>query len=57
MSIYLMKLLRLRGYHMEAKEQGLESGRQIKEQTCYVALEPEVEERLARETPAIVESV
>ena len=56
MSTYLMKLLRLRGYHMDAKEQGLEIGRQIKEETSYVAFDLDTEERLASETTALVQS-
>jgi actin-related protein 2 len=53
--MYLAKLLRLKGYHMDARED-LETARQIKEKACYTALDLSMEERLAEETTVLVES-
>jgi actin-related protein 2 len=55
-SMYLIKLLRLKGYHMDARED-LETGHHIKERSCYVAYEPRTEERLAEETTVLEDSV
>lgn len=54
-SMYLTKLLRLKGYHLDAKED-LETGRGIKEKSCYVALDPCTEERLAEETTVLLDN-
>jgi actin-related protein 2 len=54
LSKYLMKLLRLRGYNLDAIEY-LESARQVKERLCYVALDRSLEHRLAEETTVLVE--
>lgn len=52
---YLLKLLRLKGFQLNEKDD-LEIGRQIKEGVCYVALDPNVDERLASETSVLKES-
>jgi actin-related protein 2 len=54
-SSYLLKLLRLKGFQLN-DEEDLELGRQIKEKVCYVALNPNVDERLATETTVLKES-
>ncbi len=51
---YLLKLLKLKGFQMNKKED-LEIGRQIKEMSCYVALDPSLDERLASQTTVITE--
>ena len=53
-SSYLLKLLRLRGFQLNEQDD-LEIGRQIKEELCYVALDPESDDRLATETSVLQE--
>jgi actin-related protein 2 len=55
LSLHLIKLLRLKGYHLDARED-LETARQIKEKLCYVALDKNQEQRLAEETTVLVEN-
>jgi actin-related protein 2 len=52
---YLIKLLRMKGFQLN-EEEDIEIGRQIKEQACYVALDPNLDERLATETTVLLES-
>uniref|UniRef100_A0A7S4AXR3 Actin-related protein 2 n=1 Tax=Pseudo-nitzschia australis TaxID=44445 RepID=A0A7S4AXR3_9STRA len=52
---HLIKLLRLKGFQLNEKED-LEIGRQIKEAACYVALDPDSDERLAAETTVLTET-
>ena len=52
---HLIKLLRLKGFQLNEKED-LEIGRQIKEAACYVALDPDADERLAAETTVLTEA-
>ena len=49
----LLKLLRRRGYHMNTSSNHLETAREVKERSSYVALNPSAEERLARETTVL----
>ena len=53
-TLYLLKLLRLKGFQLNETED-LEIGRQIKEEACYVALDPDADERLAAETAILTE--
>lgn len=55
LTAHLVKLLRLKGYQL-SKQEDLETGRQIKEQLCFVALDVEADERLASDTTTLVES-
>ena len=55
LSKYLIKLLRLRGYHLDLKD-NRETARKLKEALCYVAIDPEEEYQLADETTVLVES-
>ncbi len=52
---YLLKLLRLKGFQLHEKED-LEIGRQIKERACYVALDPDIDEKLDAETTVLRET-
>lgn len=53
---HLLKKLRLKGYTMSDREDS-EMGRQIKEQLCYVSTDLDMDERMASETTALMESV
>ena len=54
-SMYLTNLIQRRGYQLDSRED-LEIVREIKEKSCYVALEPDIEERLSEETTVLVET-
>jgi actin-related protein 2 len=55
LSKYLIKLLRLRGYHLDLKD-NRETARKLKEALCYVAMDPEEERKLAEETTILLDA-
>ena len=52
---YLIKLLFLRGYHFN-RSADFETVRQIKEATCYVGYDLEMENKLAQETTVLMQN-